>query len=39
MSRKGFVDKNLFDDNEDTGVTMCFWRYGQGIDNPHIVRD
>lgn len=31
------IDKGMFDENEETKtVTMCFWKYGQGINNPYI---
>ena len=31
------IDKGMFDENEETkAITMCFWQYGQGINNPYI---
>jgi hypothetical protein len=31
------IDKGMFDENEETKtITMCFWKYGQGVNNPYI---
>lgn len=31
------IDRGMFDDDEETKfITMCYWKYGEGVDNPYI---